>query len=162
MNVLRNKRGIDTRALNLLLAIPIIVVSILFFYLFAGAQVGAGQMTYVDSSIALVNLDLDMAEFQRQNIFELTVASAGQITGLLKNYLAQKGYELVPNIMVSTTTMAAQSFVSTKCTGLDEVICEFTIKNKKIGQQRTYHREIFVAKPAGSIRKITLKGEIVE
>ena len=144
MNVFHNKKGIDTRALNLLIAVPIIIISVALFYWYAGDKLNVGQESFIQSNLALVKIDASLAHFEQEKLPQFTVATPSQAESLLKAFFDASGYTIVSN----------------SCTGGENIACEFTVRGTN-APKKTYYRELFIATQKG-VRMITLKGDILE
>jgi len=149
MNVLHNKKAIDTRAVNLLIAIPIIVICLIFFYKFAGDKLSVGKNTLSESDIAIIKLDLLIAEYEKENLQKMPTITPQELFNQLTSQLQNNGYK----------SIAVDEYDPNNCTGSTDITCAIYYRSPYTEHKKTYYREIIVPTTNG-IRTITIKGEL--
>jgi hypothetical protein len=136
------KKGLG-KAFHLIIAIPIIILSITFFYIFAGSKLNIGQQSFIEADIAIVKLDEGLAGLQIPSSI-----NAKQMDEILKAFFTKNNYELV--------VMPGQPNI---CTG--DITCSFMAKSPYTQHTKTYNREIIIPREKG-ILTIAIKGELFE
>ena len=61
--IFRGKKGMDTRALDLIIVTPIIAIVILIFYIFLGQSLIEKQQTIIEGDMARFNIDKTLADW---------------------------------------------------------------------------------------------------
>jgi hypothetical protein len=132
-----DKKGLDTRAINLIIAVPIIFIAIMLFYLWAGKNGIEKQEIIIKGNLEAVKVDETLADWIRARPQDML--STDTMQSSFKSWFQSNGF-----------TVDSISCESNRC--------EFKLKRGKPQYVSDYQRTIYL--PATNIREIRFVGKL--
>ncbi len=150
------KKGIDTRAINIIIVIPLIFISILIFYKYFNSQVSSAENSIIDSDVQNIKLARLFGEFIETHAHEIPDAPKSKLEEWLFNTIKKefKVYEY----HYEAYTYTAQ------CTKEAEIKCKIGIEESDYthgSTKETHEFKAYIAGPNYTIIPIELQVNVV-